>query len=38
MAHVLVPRGAIGVEPRAIVVLLQPAQEVEGNLQIERVG
>ena len=36
--HVLVPRLTVGVEPRPVVVLLQPPQKPERNPQVERIG
>jgi hypothetical protein len=36
--HVLVPRLAVRVKPRAVVVLLQPAQKPERSCNVERIG
>jgi hypothetical protein len=38
MPDVLVPRAAVGVKPRAVVVALQPAQEPERDREVEGLG
>jgi hypothetical protein len=35
--HVLVPRSAVGVKPRAVIVPLQPEQKPKRDREIERV-